>query len=208
MSIVEGDLANAAASIRQYLETAIHYNMSQVSTESIDATAAIAVHSGSIELGARLFGTADRANSDADYAIQFPERPIYEVAREAARQSMGDARFSELYLAGSHVTFDAVIPLIRDFLDSTAAGRPPGALSGERLVTNPSGLLTPREREVLQLVASGMSDREIGDRLFISHRTARTHVSNILGKLDVPSRSAATSFALREGLVRLEDAQR
>ena len=61
--------------------------------------------------------------------------------------------------------------------------------------------LTTREREVLQLMAVGMSDREIGNELFISLGTARTHVRNILGKMDVHSRAAATGIALREGIV-------
>ncbi|MEZ4505185.1 MAG: LuxR C-terminal-related transcriptional regulator [Thermomicrobiales bacterium] len=61
--------------------------------------------------------------------------------------------------------------------------------------------MTNREIEVLRLVAMGLSDREVGDRLFISHGTARTHVRNILGKLGVHSRTAATSVALRERLI-------
>ena len=51
----------------------------------------------------------------------------------------------------------------------------------------------------------GMSDREIGDQLFISHGTARTHVRNILTKLDTRSRTGATTIALREGLVDLSE---
>jgi DNA-binding CsgD family transcriptional regulator len=60
--------------------------------------------------------------------------------------------------------------------------------------------LTPREREVLGLVAQGRTNREIANALFISHRTATTHVANILGKLGVSSRTEATAWAVREGL--------
>ena len=60
--------------------------------------------------------------------------------------------------------------------------------------------LTVREREVLVLVAQGKSNREIADELVISERTARTHVSNVLGKLGLASRTQAALWAIREGL--------
>ena len=61
--------------------------------------------------------------------------------------------------------------------------------------------LTDREREVLVLVAQGRANKEIGRQLGISERTARTHVSNILGKLGLASRTQAALYAVREGLV-------
>jgi NarL family two-component system response regulator LiaR len=65
--------------------------------------------------------------------------------------------------------------------------------------------LTPREVEVLRLVAQGMDNREIADELVISETTVRTHVSNILGKLHLASRTQAALYALREGLASLDD---
>jgi DNA-binding NarL/FixJ family response regulator len=61
--------------------------------------------------------------------------------------------------------------------------------------------LTTREREILTLVAQGHSNREIADRLVISERTARTHVSNVLTKLQLSSRTQAALLAIREGLI-------
>jgi DNA-binding NarL/FixJ family response regulator len=60
--------------------------------------------------------------------------------------------------------------------------------------------LTDREREVLVLVAQGLSNQQIADSLVISERTARTHVSSILGKLGVVSRTQAALLAIREGI--------
>ena len=66
--------------------------------------------------------------------------------------------------------------------------------------------LTVRETEVLQLLARGHSNREIADTLTISEATVRTHVSNLLAKLDLNSRTQAALYALREGLATLHDA--
>jgi len=61
--------------------------------------------------------------------------------------------------------------------------------------------LTEREREVLGLVARGLSNQAIADRLTITERTARTHVSNILGKLGLASRTQAALYAVEHDLV-------
>jgi NarL family two-component system response regulator LiaR len=65
--------------------------------------------------------------------------------------------------------------------------------------------LTERELDVLKLLARGQSNREIADALLIAEGTVRTHVSNILSKLHLASRTQATLFALREGLTSLDD---
>jgi DNA-binding NarL/FixJ family response regulator len=61
--------------------------------------------------------------------------------------------------------------------------------------------LTPREREVVVLLAEGGTNRQIAKHLGTTERTARTHVSNILGKLGLASRTQAAMWAVREGLV-------
>ena len=61
--------------------------------------------------------------------------------------------------------------------------------------------LTAREAEVLRLLAQGMSDREIAESLSLSPRTISGHVTHLLTKLDLESRTAAALFAVRHGLV-------
>lgn len=70
------------------------------------------------------------------------------------------------------------------------------------LTTEP---LTERELEVLRFVARGMSNREIADELVLSEATVRTHVSNILGKLHLASRTQAALYALRKGFAPLDE---
>ena len=82
-----------------------------------------------------------------------------------------------------------------------SASEPAGVLR----VAQPSGsgsALTPRETEVLELLAQGLSNRQIGKALFISEKTASVHVSNIIGKLDVGSRTEAVVVARRRGVLR------
>jgi DNA-binding NarL/FixJ family response regulator len=64
--------------------------------------------------------------------------------------------------------------------------------------------LTVRERDVLTALAYGLSDKEIADRLYVSHETVRTHMVNLLGKLGVSSRLQALVFAVRHDLVQLD----
>jgi DNA-binding NarL/FixJ family response regulator len=62
-------------------------------------------------------------------------------------------------------------------------------------------LLTDRENEILKLIAAGFSNKEIGDQLFISHRTVDTHRTNLMKKLDVNNIAGLISYAIKNGIV-------
>ncbi|MGY1857565.1 response regulator [Modestobacter sp. SYSU DS0290] len=89
---------------------------------------------------------------------------------------------------------------VRDevFLDAAVAGRLARGMRGPQTGL---GVLTAREREVLVLVARGRSNQEVADELAISERTARSHVSHLLMKLGLTSRTQAALVAVKEGLV-------
>jgi len=76
---------------------------------------------------------------------------------------------------------------------------------GEERPAPPVEELTPRELEVLRAMAQGLSNREIAAKLFISEKTVKTHVSNILHKLNVSDRTQAVIYALKHKLVELEE---
>ncbi len=75
-------------------------------------------------------------------------------------------------------------------------------INGARDMKDPLADLTAREMEVLKLIADGLSNSEIADSLFISEKTVKAHVSNILGKLHLADRTKAAAFAWKQGLMK------
>jgi NarL family two-component system response regulator LiaR len=63
--------------------------------------------------------------------------------------------------------------------------------------------LTPREMEVLKLIAGGMSNRDIAETLVLSEKTVKNHINNIFSKLQINDRSQAMLYAIRQGLVKV-----
>ncbi len=84
----------------------------------------------------------------------------------------------------------------RKLMSAVAASEDPPSSSPPTLL----GKLTEREVEVLRLIARGFNNREIAQRLIISHKTVKTHVSSILSKLHLEDRTQAAIYALRHGL--------
>jgi len=113
------------------------------------------------------------------------------------------------YLLKDSSPYDLLVA-IREVYHGESSLHPTIARKLIRELSQPSNLppaaepLTEREVDVLRLVAQGLSNEEIGARLFIAERTVRTHVSNILGKLHLANRTQAALYALREGLASLE----
>ncbi|MFA6010280.1 MAG: response regulator transcription factor [Desulfobacteraceae bacterium] len=85
--------------------------------------------------------------------------------------------------------------LVKDYIHSS---------SSKPSILSPSQELTGREREVLQLIAEGLSTREIGQRLFVSESTVNTHRRQIMEKLNIHNIAKLTKFAIQEGLTFLE----
>jgi DNA-binding NarL/FixJ family response regulator len=114
-----------------------------------------------------------------------------EAAAYAAAWAAGQALTLEQAIAQALRVAPAAQPAARAIAPITQ----PVSATPDRL-----GTLTPRERQVLALLAQGASNRAIADTLVIAERTAGIHVSNILGKLGVTSRTQAAAYALAQGL--------
>jgi DNA-binding NarL/FixJ family response regulator len=109
-----------------------------------------------------------------------------------AYRKLGDDEGAQLEFEAAAETFERL-------------GARPDARRLASRITQPSpevrGPLTGREVEVLRLIAAGKTNRAIATELAISEKTVARHVSNILTKLDLPSRSAATAYAYSRNLV-------
>lgn len=118
----------------------------------------------------------------------------YETARVSvlvsrACEAVGDREAAEMELTAARETFVSL------------GARPDLEQLDAQASTLVDDRLSPRELEVLQLVASGKTNAAIAEELFLSERTVHRHVSNILAKLEVPSRTAAATYAVRHELV-------
>ena len=106
--------------------------------------------------------------------------------------ALGDAEGAKREVAAAHTC------LLE--LGATAEAERAATLLADSLDGQLNGI-TRRERDVLQLVAEGLTNRQIAERLAISEHTVHRHVTNILRKLDAPSRTAAATYAVRAGLL-------
>jgi len=133
-------------------------------------------------MAARLLGAAETLRERAGAAWPAFVNADSESSADRVRRALGDERFAAEWMRGRAMGAAEILGL--------AHPHPPG---------NPAGL-TVREAEVLRLVAGGLSDAQVAERLVLSVRTVHSHVRSIYRKLGVRSRSAATGYALRQGL--------
>jgi non-specific serine/threonine protein kinase len=170
----------------------------------LEQAAATVAATGNASAAVRLFAAADALRGVAEPASMRlnPGIPLrHEQALLAARASLGEDAFAALWVAGTALSCDAAIFETRALAGHLTVATLTGTTALPASARPLHSSLSPREREVLQLVADGLSDKEIADRLFIARRSASKYVSAILAKLDVPSRAAAAAIAVRDGLV-------
>jgi len=167
---------------------------------TLDGLIAVADHAvvfGQAETAARLLGAVAVIRAAVGNRLTWTNVTETEVVA-SVRSVLGDAVFDVMSDAGRSLALADAVALAATVAPSattTGASQPTPATADD-----PFGL-SPREREVLRLVAEGKSNKEIGEALFVSPRTAGTHVTNIFGKLDVTSRSAAVAVALNHRLM-------
>jgi predicted ATPase/class 3 adenylate cyclase/DNA-binding CsgD family transcriptional regulator len=156
--------------------------------ESLEALAGIAADQESASEAARLFGAA-RAIGDSTGRVRAPVACIhYEHDLARTHQQLDDDAFKTSWAAGQSLSIDAAVEY---------ASRARGARK------RPSAgwaSLTPTELEVVKLTAEGLTNPEIGERLFISRATVKTHLAHTFTKIGVTTRAELASEATRRGL--------
>lgn len=145
------------------------------------------------EPAALLLGAAHALRESQGATFTLPARSSYTDAESAIRQRLGPDDFQRARQQGSLLPAGEAIAYASSYL------REESSASVQRRESDDP--LTEREREVLKLMATGASNPQIAERLFITRGTVRTHVSSILAKLDVHTRTEAVSKAHREGWI-------
>jgi predicted ATPase/DNA-binding CsgD family transcriptional regulator len=146
----------------------------------LDALGCCAVGAGQARLAAQLLGAAETVRTEAGATLIATLAPLVAQAEESAIVALGAARFEAEFKAGKCLRRDTAIRL--------ALGQPDHAAAA----ASDDGSVAPlgkREADVARLVADGLSNKQIGARLFISERTVDSHVRSILNKLGFNSRA-------------------
>lgn len=152
---------------------------------------------------AQLLGASEAVRERAGVKMHWSHRLDWERCTEAVRRELSKAVFEAAWAEGKRMqTSEAIAFGIRELHGIAGTSGGAGGLKTTLQEAKAQyGGLTTREREVAACVARGISNREIGDELVLSERTVEAHIGNILGKLQLASRTQIARWAMEKGLV-------
>jgi predicted ATPase/class 3 adenylate cyclase/DNA-binding CsgD family transcriptional regulator len=185
VAIAQGELGQAERDAHDAVACGAEFQAYLGMADAMECLAALTAEDGSHHEAARLFGAAS-AMRDRSGEVRFK---IYQSDHDASvaalRNAMGANDFDEAWAEGSALTTAEAI---------TYAQRGRG---GRKRSTSGWGSLTPTERDVVHLVREGLSNKDIGARLFVSPRTVQTHLTHVYTKLELTSRLQLVQEAAR-----------
>jgi non-specific serine/threonine protein kinase len=196
VSLRLGNWEKARALFEEGLPIYLEHNNRNVASFALIGLAGVLGVVGKPEQAARLFGAAEALREAIGMGDMMdpPDRADYEYLLAKVCGQLDPAVFARVWGEGKKMTQEQAVEYALAEQVDTPRLIPPTA-------PRDPNALTPREVEVLRLVAAGLSDAKIAEKLVISPRTVNTHLTAIYGKLGVNSRSAATRYALDHKLV-------
>ncbi|WP_267883762.1 LuxR C-terminal-related transcriptional regulator [Streptomyces cellulosae] len=191
-----GDAARAWSAYHQALGLRVQAGLSVAAVESLEALASLALEQDRTEYGVRLLAAASELRATLGSRLPGPARGRCDADRAHAMAALPTERFAELWAEGRRLSLREA---------AAYAGR----LRGPRRRGVGWVSLTPAERQVADLAAEGLTNREIGDRLFSSPRTVQAHLSHVFAKLGISSRRMlAEQIAVRNRQLPLRHGSR
>jgi predicted ATPase/DNA-binding CsgD family transcriptional regulator len=191
----EGDLASAQACYEQCLEISGALHEKWVMAVYLVELGEVVAAQQQVAWAAQLWGASEVLREASGIPIPLIEQADYEHAVAAARARLGEKAFAAAWSQGRAMTAEQAL---------AARGQTPAPVRPSRETTTSSTTyadkLTAREVEVLRLLAGGLTDLKIAEKLVLSPRTVHTHISSIYIKLGITSRSAATRYAIEHDL--------
>lgn len=175
------DLASAKADYQEALKIARRIDDRVAQYALLDGLGCLAVESGHARLAAHLLGAAETVRAQAGASLIPILAPLIAQAEESAIAAIGTLEFEAAVNAGRRLTRDEAFRM--------ALGEPPEVAAAATANGQGNALLGKRQAQVARLVAEGLSNKQIGARLFISERTVDSHVRSILNKLGFNSRA-------------------
>ncbi len=155
--------------------------------QGLAGLAGAAALEGQYERAARLFAAAEALRTSLGRKRSIADQADFDKRVASTRAGLGEIAFAAAWAQGTTMPLEEAIEAALAPIESLPAGAT-------------ESLFTPRQREVVALVAQGLTNREIASRLVISERTADTHVQHILNKLGVDSRVQVAAWAVEHGL--------
>ncbi|HEX5915991.1 MAG TPA: LuxR C-terminal-related transcriptional regulator, partial [Rubrobacter sp.] len=165
--------------------------------DCLEIMAGGAAAQGLARRAARLWGAAEALRGAIGVPMQPEDRNLLDPYLATARSSLGEVAWQTTLAEGRAMMPERAIEYSLSAEDNfllTPAARPPGRSSATL------GPLTPREEEVAILVSRGLTNRQIASELFISEHTVATHVTRILKRLALRSRSRLSAWVAERGL--------
>jgi DNA-binding CsgD family transcriptional regulator len=193
-ALLDGDLGEARPLLAEALRIAREIDDRVAQFYLLAALGCHAAAAGQARLAARLIAAADAERTGAGANPMPFLAPALTRATESAAAVLGAARFAAESEAGRKLGRDAALRLA---LGQPAAGPTAGPGPADPGAAAP-GPLGPREADVARLVADGLTNKQIGARLFISERTVDSHVRSILNKLGFSSRAQIAAWLVTD----------
>jgi non-specific serine/threonine protein kinase len=188
-----GELSDAAEHVRDSIAMQRGDPIPPLLAQAVELAAWIAADAGAVpdlRHASVVFGAADRIWQDSGLR-NLRDAPYFQRMHERCeakiRAGLSDTAFEAAFARGAGMS----IPDVAAEIIGADAGKPPDARAGD---AEPVIRLTAREQEVADLIAAGLSNRQIAGRLVVSPRTAESHVQSILTKLGFTSRSQVASY--------------